>query len=78
VGVRSCHAPCAAPARQVEALFEAWLRRASPDRADAVWNRILDVRGGRPDEARFGHRMRGQGPWAAVLDGLFRTARGTG
>jgi len=59
----------------VQDLFRAWLYRAFPGRADAVWNRILDIRSGNPGESRFGVRMRGTGPWAGVLDGLFHTAR---
>jgi DNA repair photolyase len=59
----------------VQELFRAWLYRTFPDRADAVWHRIEDIRAGNPGEARFGHRMRGQGPWADVLDALFNAAR---
>ncbi|HYE95827.1 MAG TPA: PA0069 family radical SAM protein [Rubricoccaceae bacterium] len=58
----------------VEALFEAWLRRSFPDRAAVVLSRLREARGGHPNEARFGHRMRAQGPWKDVLDGLFRAA----
>jgi DNA repair photolyase len=58
----------------VEGIFTEWLRRTFPDRADRVLNRIRESRGGKINESRFGHRMRTQGPWAAVLDQLFRTA----
>jgi DNA repair photolyase len=59
----------------VQPLFKSWLYRAFPDRADAVWNRIVDIRAGNPGESRFGHRMRGAGPWAEVLETLFETNR---
>ena len=59
----------------VEDLFQEWIRRTYPDRADAVLNRLRAMRGGHLNDQRFGHRMRGSGEWAAVLDRLFKTNR---
>jgi DNA repair photolyase len=52
---------------EVRELFFEWLELHFPDRAEKVRNRIRELRGGRDNDSRFGHRMRGQGPWAELL-----------
>jgi len=52
---------------EVKDLFFEWLELHFPDRAQKVRNRIHELRGGRDNDSRFGHRMRGQGPWAELL-----------
>jgi DNA repair photolyase len=52
---------------EVKDLFFEWLELHFPDRAQKVRNRIRELRGGRDNDPRFGHRMRGQGPWAELL-----------
>ncbi len=52
---------------EVKDLFLEWLELHFPDRAQKVQNRIRELRGGRDNDSRFGHRMRGQGPWAEML-----------
>jgi DNA repair photolyase len=52
---------------EVKDLFFEWLELHFPDRAQKVQNRIHELRGGRDNDPRFGHRMRGQGPWADLL-----------
>ncbi|SRR5690606_22140303 len=74
-GARTAHYQLLRLPGPVEGLFEEWLRRTYPDRAEAVLNRLRALRGGPLNDARFGHRMRGSGPWAAVLDRLFKTNR---
>lgn len=49
---------------ELAGLFEDWLRREMPDRAAHVMSRIAAVRGGRANDPRFGHRMRGEGLYA--------------
>ena len=56
----------------VSELFEAWLETHFPWRKDKVLGRIRDVRGGELDDPRFGSRMRGAGPLADHIGGLFR------
>ena len=46
---------------EVAGLFEAWLREHYPARADRVLNLVREMRGGRLNDPRFGHRMRGAG-----------------
>ena len=56
-------------------LFEQWLRRHYPDRAAKVLNILSEMRGGRLNDPRFGHRMRGRGPYATLLKARFEQAR---
>lgn len=58
----------------VDQLFEAWLQRNFPDRCQRVLGRIRECRGGRLSDARFGHRMRGEGVYAEQIRALFHTA----
>jgi DNA repair photolyase len=59
---------------EVNPLFQQWLQRHFPDRAARVMARIRDMRGGRDNDARFGHRMTGQGVWAQLLRQRFDKA----
>ncbi len=53
----------------VEAVFLNRLRRDLPLRAGRIINRIRELRGGRLNDPRFGHRMRGQGAyWQSIRD----------
>ncbi|MGE0388471.1 MAG: PA0069 family radical SAM protein, partial [Gammaproteobacteria bacterium] len=64
---------------EVRDLFYEWLDTHYPDRARRVQGRIQELRGGRDNDPRFGHRMRGQGPWADLLRRRFEeTCRRTG
>lgn len=60
--------------REVAPLFEDWLAQHYPERAAKVMSLIRQCRGGRDYDARFGHRMRGQGVFADLLDQRFRQA----
>ena len=66
----------------VAPLFEDWLERHRPDRKGKVLSRIRQIRGGgqpgagQPDagrlnDARFGSRMRGSGPFADLVATMF-------
>jgi DNA repair photolyase len=59
---------------EVRELFYEWLETHYPDRAHRVRSRISELRGGRDNDPRFGHRMRGQGPWADLLRRRFEAA----
>lgn len=52
-------------------LFTAWLQAHVPDRADKVLGRLRAMKGGQLNDARFGHRMRASGPYAAQLGQMF-------
>lgn len=51
---------------ELQGLFEDWLQRHVPDRARHVMSLIADLRGGRANDPRFGHRMRGTGVYAEL------------
>jgi DNA repair photolyase len=59
---------------ELGALFEQWLREHYPSRAERVLNLLRESRGGRLNDPRFGHRMRGQGPYAELLSARFKAA----
>jgi DNA repair photolyase len=52
---------------EVNPLFQDWLDRHFPDRAERVMARIRDMRGGKDNDARFGTRFTGEGVWAELL-----------
>src|SRR5688572_8734193 len=55
----------------VKEVFATRIREALPLRAEKILARIRDVRGGELNDARFGHRMRGEGPYADAIERLF-------
>jgi DNA repair photolyase len=59
----------------VAPLFEHWLEQHYPDRKDKVIHRIQDLRGGKLNDPRFGHRMRGTGPWAEQFRKIFEVTQ---
>ncbi|MEZ5731046.1 MAG: PA0069 family radical SAM protein [Paracoccaceae bacterium] len=59
---------------EVAALFRDWLDRHAPGQAAHVMNRLREMRGGKDYDARFGHRMAGEGVHARLIDQRFRIA----
>ena len=55
----------------VRELFVDWLERHFPERKEKVLNRLRDLRGGDLYDARYGVRMRGEGPFAEQVRQLF-------
>lgn len=60
---------------EVAPLFRDWLERLRPGMAVHVMNRVQAMRGGRDNDPRFGHRMRGEGVEADLLRARFHLAR---
>ncbi|MDC0709083.1 PA0069 family radical SAM protein [Stigmatella sp. ncwal1] len=58
----------------VKDVFEERLRTKLPLRAERVLHRIRETRGGELSDARFKHRMRGEGLYAETLSQLFHVA----
>lgn len=52
---------------EVRALVHGWLAAHAPLRAERVRARLRDLHGGRENDPRFGHRMRGQGAYATAF-----------
>ena len=59
----------------VATIFEDWIRKTMPDRADRVLNRIRDTHGGNLHEYRTSVRMRGEGNIAEIIHAQFRVAK---
>ncbi|MBV8035888.1 PA0069 family radical SAM protein [Roseateles sp.] len=59
---------------EVNPLFQDWLARHFPERAERVMARIRDMRGGKDNDARFGTRFTGEGIWADLLRARLRRA----
>ena len=59
----------------VATIFEDWIRKTMPDRADRVLNRIRDTHGGSLEEKRFGKRMRGEGNIADIIKQQMQLAK---
>ncbi|MGJ7458659.1 PA0069 family radical SAM protein [Halomonas sp. MA07-2] len=59
---------------EVAPLFEAWLDTHHPGRAGKVMSLVRQCRNGKDYDPRFGHRMRGEGVFADLLEQRFRTA----
>ena len=55
----------------VSGLFEEWLGRHRPDAKAKILARIRSTRAGRLNDARFGIRMRGEGPLADLIRQVF-------
>ena len=59
---------------EVGPLFRQWLETHYPERASHVLSLIHQMRAGRDNDPRFGHRMRGTGPLAELLRARFHAA----
>ena len=60
---------------EVRDVFREWLLRHFPDRVRHVMSLVREARGGRDNDPRFGSRMRGDGPYAVLLQQRFEKAR---
>lgn len=52
---------------ELDELFQDWLHRHFPQRAEHVMNRMRDLRGGKSYDSGFGRRMTGIGPYADLI-----------
>ena len=60
--------------QEVAGLVEDWLRDAMPDRADRILSRLREMHGGQLYDARWHHRMRGEGQYAEIVAQRFDLA----
>lgn len=51
----------------IAGIFEDWLRKAMPDRADKVLHQIAECHDGKLNDSQFGRRMRGSGEFAEQI-----------
>jgi DNA repair photolyase len=59
---------------EVKDLFREWLEERFPLKAAHVMSRLNEMRGGRDNDPRFGHRMKGSGLFADMLKRRFELA----
>lgn len=56
-------------------IFEDWIRKTMPDRAEKVLHQIKDCHGGALNDSRFGSRMKGEGKIAHQIHEMAHLAR---
>ncbi len=56
-------------------IFEDWVRKTMPERADRILNQIADCHGGRLNDSRWGTRMVGEGQVAQQVSDLVKLGR---
>jgi len=60
--------------QEVSPLFQEWLAETRSDRAGKVMARVREMHGGQDYDARWGHRMRGEGHHAGMIARRFELA----
>lgn len=56
-------------------LFEDWVRKNFPDRANKVLNQIKTMHGGKLNDTEWGRRMRGEGNFSEIIRSQVKLAR---
>jgi DNA repair photolyase len=74
-GAQMAHYQLVRLAGQVAPIFEDWLQKTFPDRADKVMNQIRDTHGGKLNESQAFKRHHGQGDIAANVHQTFQLFR---
>ena len=59
---------------ELKDLFREWLDHNEPLKAAHVMSRLQAMRGGRDNDPRWGHRQRGEGEYAVLLEKRFKAA----
>lgn len=60
---------------EIGQIFEDWIHKTFPDRANRVLSQIADCHGGKLNDSRWGTRMRGEGEYASTINKLFKMAK---
>ncbi|WP_299731551.1 PA0069 family radical SAM protein [uncultured Tateyamaria sp.] len=60
--------------QEVSPLWQDWLAAHYPDRAGRIMARLREMHGGKDYDARWGHRMRGEGAYAEIIAARFAVA----
>jgi DNA repair photolyase len=56
---------------EIASIFEDWIEKAFPDRAEKVLNMIKECHGGKLNDSQWGRRMKGDGKLAESIHSLF-------
>jgi len=57
---------------EISKIFEEWLWKAYPDRANKIWHSIQSCHEGKVNNSEFGNRMKGSGHLASIIKDSFR------
>lgn len=57
---------------QIGAVFENWLYKAYPERAQKIWHRIQDCHEGKVNDSVYGNRIKGTGKIAQIIEDTFK------
>ena len=57
---------------EIGQIFENWLHKAYPDRANKIWHSIQSCHNGKVNDSEFGNRMKGTGQLAQMIKDSFR------
>ncbi|RYD81747.1 MAG: PA0069 family radical SAM protein [Sphingobacteriales bacterium] len=60
---------------EIGQIFEDWIHKTFPDRANKVLRQIAACHGGKLNDSRWGTRMKGEGEWALTINKLFKMAK---
>lgn len=60
--------------QEVSSLWQEWMSVHVPDRAARIMARLREMHGGKDYDARWGHRMRGEGAYAQIVAHRFKIA----
>ena len=60
--------------REVSELWQEWLAEHYPNRANRIMSKLREMHGGQLYDARWHHRMRGEGPYAEMVAARFQLA----
>jgi DNA repair photolyase len=60
---------------EVRDIFREWLLQNYPDKVRHVMSLVRDVRDGKDNDARWGTRFTGEGPYAVLMQQRFEKAR---
>ncbi len=74
IGVRSAGYVLLRLPLEIGDLFTEWLKANCPDRASRVLSLMRSTRGGKLYDAKWGERMRGNGPYAWMIGRRFELA----
>lgn len=60
---------------QVSKIFNDWLVKNFPERANKVWHQIQDLHGGNVNDIEFGRRIKGDGKISEIIRKLFEVSK---
>jgi DNA repair photolyase len=73
-GARTVHYIVVRLNGEIGDIFEDWVTKNFPDRANKVLNRIKALHGGTVNDSQFGRRMKGEGEWADIIRMQYQVA----